>query len=101
MTSQRDNETAKEIPQAHNCQTSVWLPTVSLSISLADAEITEDQVEEVFDIDGAGNPAEPAQGEAEVFGTQFGEVGGEGTAQGGGRSFQRLAMAGAGQGRHL
>jgi hypothetical protein len=39
---------------------------------LTDAEIAEDYVEEVFDIDGAGDAAEAAQREAQVLRAQLG-----------------------------
>ncbi len=38
---------------------------------LADAEIAEDYVEEIFDIDGTRDAAKAAQGETEIFGTQL------------------------------
>ena len=37
-----------------------------------DAEIAEDHVEQIFDIDGTGNPAEAAQGQPKIFGAQLG-----------------------------
>ena len=40
----------------------------SPALLLADAEIAEDHVEQIFDIDGTGNPAEAAQGQPKIFG---------------------------------
>jgi len=42
--------------------------TVTKFCLLADAEVAEDYVEQIFDIDRTGNPAEAAQGQAEIFG---------------------------------
>ena len=44
----------------------------SPALLLADAEIAEDHVEQIFDIDGTGNPAEAAQGQPKIFGAQLG-----------------------------
>ena len=38
-----------------------------------DAEVAEDDIEKVFDVDGAGDAAEAAQGETKIFGAQFRE----------------------------
>ena len=35
-------------------------------------KIAEDHVEQIFDIDGTGNPAEAAQGQPKIFGAQLG-----------------------------
>ena len=75
------------------------MPPPAYMPSLADAEVAEDLVEEVFDGDSAGDLAEAAQRQAEVFGAQFGKRGGGGAAQCGGGVFERLAVAGAGQER--
>ena len=39
--------------------------------SFANAEIAEDHVEQIFDIDHAGDTAEAAQGLAQIFGAEF------------------------------
>jgi hypothetical protein len=39
---------------------------------LADAEVAEDYVEEIFDIHGTGDAAEAAHSQAEIFGAEFG-----------------------------
>ena len=44
----------------------------SPALLLADAEIAEDHVEQIFDIDGTGNPAEAARGQPKIFGAQLG-----------------------------
>jgi hypothetical protein len=44
---------------------------------LPDAEVAEDYVEQIFDVDGTGDAAEAAQGKAEIFGAQFGQGRGE------------------------
>jgi uncharacterized protein len=44
----------------------------SVILLLADAEIAENHVEQIFDIDGSGDAAEAAQSQAEIFGTQLG-----------------------------
>jgi hypothetical protein len=51
--------------------------TATLFRLLPDAEIAEDYVEQIFDVDNAGDAAEAAQGEAEIFGAQFGQGRGE------------------------
>src|SRR5436309_2745090 len=73
--------------------------TASLVNSLPETEIAEDHVEQVFDVDVAGDAAEAAPGEAEVLGAQLGELGGERAAERGGRHLERLAVARAGQER--
>ena len=40
---------------------------------LADAEVAEDDVEEILDADGACDAAETAEGQTQVFGSQFGQ----------------------------
>ena len=42
-----------------------------LLLLLADTEIAEDHVEQIFDIDGTGNPAEAAQAQPKIFGAQL------------------------------
>jgi hypothetical protein len=51
---------------ASNLPIQLWLFRL-----LADAEIAENDVEEIFDIDGTGDAPEIAQGETEVFSAQF------------------------------
>jgi hypothetical protein len=38
---------------------------------LADAEVAENDVEEIFDVDGTDDAAEVAQGETKILGAQF------------------------------
>ena len=45
----------------------------ALRLLLADAEIAEDHIQQILDIDGAGDMAEAAQCQAEIFGAQLGE----------------------------
>src|ERR1700739_1168188 len=59
----------------------------------ADAEVAEDDVEEVFDVDGTGDAAEAAQRETEIFRSELGERRVERAAQRGGSFFERLAVA--------
>ena len=40
---------------------------------LADAEIAEDHVEQILDIDGASDAAETAQSQAKIFGAKLGQ----------------------------
>jgi hypothetical protein len=53
--------------------TSTALPGVSLGETailfrlLADAEVAEDDIEEIFDIDGTGDAAEAAQGKTKIL----------------------------------
>ena len=61
----------------------------------------EDHVEQVLDVDRAGDPAEAAPGEAQILGAQFGQGRGERASQRRRGVFERLAMAGAGQQRRL
>jgi hypothetical protein len=49
---------------------------------LPDTEIAEDDVEQIFDIDGTGDAAEAAQGETEIFGAELGQGGAERAPQG-------------------
>src|SRR5215469_12446883 len=37
---------------------------------LADAEVAEDHVEQIFDVDRTSDPAETAQGQPEIFGAE-------------------------------
>jgi len=48
---------------------------VVLRILLADAEITEDYVEQILDVDGTGDTAETAQCQAQIFGAQLRQCG--------------------------
>lgn len=68
---------------------------------LPDAEIAEDNVEEVFDIDAAGDATERADGKAHVFSDHFRQRGGEGTVQAVAAFSQRGAVTLAGQGRGI
>ncbi len=63
----------------------------------ADAEIGEDHVEQVLDIDPAGDAAEAAPGEAQILGAQLRQRRGERALERRRRTLQRLAMARAGQ----
>src|SRR5205807_1237969 len=45
--------------------------------SLPEAKIAKDHVEQIFDIDPAGDPAEAAPGEAQILGAQFRQSGRE------------------------
>jgi hypothetical protein len=76
-------------------------PQGSLPDLLADAKIAEDYVKQIFDIDRTGNPAEAAQGEAEIFCAELGQAGAECALQRQSAYFERLTMAGAGQNRGL
>ena len=51
--------------------------TATLFRLLPDAEVTEDYVEQIFDVNNAGDAAEAAQGEAKILGAQFGQGRGE------------------------
>src|SRR5215471_7200436 len=68
---------------------------------LADAEIAKDDVEQIFDINDAGDAPEAAQREAEIFGAQLGKPGVERALQRGCRFFQGLAMPRPRQNRGL
>src|ERR1700738_2053714 len=63
---------------------------------LTDAEIAEDHVEQVFDIDGAGDAAEAAQRKAQVFRAQLGQCGGKRSPQRCHGFLERLAVTRAG-----
>src|SRR5579862_3416506 len=69
------------------------------AISLPDAEIAEDDVEEVLDVDPAGDAAQGAGGEAEVFGGELGERRGVVAAECRETFLERGAMARAGDER--
>src|SRR5262245_8883798 len=66
---------------------------------LAEAEICKDDVEQILDIDAAGDAAEAAPGEPQILGAQLRQRCVQRTAQRGGGRFQRLAVPGAGQNR--
>src|ERR1700752_2887876 len=66
---------------------------------LTDAEIAEDHVEQVFDIDGAGDAAEAAQRKTQVFRAQLWQRGGERSPQRSGAFLERLAVTRPGQHR--
>src|SRR5207244_12125082 len=69
--------------------------------SLTDAEVAEDDVEQIFDIDGTGDAPEIAQGETEVFGAQLRQPSIDRPPQRRGGLFEGLAVAGSGQERRL
>jgi hypothetical protein len=39
--------------------------------SFTDTELREDDIEQILDIHGADDPAEPIRGQAQLFGSQF------------------------------
>jgi hypothetical protein len=67
--------------------------------SLAEAEIGEDHVEQILDVEPAGDATEAAPGEPQILRSQLRQVGGERAAQRVGRDLQRLAMTRPGQQR--
>src|ERR1051326_2885151 len=65
----------------------------------AQAEIAEDDVEEILDIDAAGDPPEAAPGKPQILGPQFRQIRRERAAQRGQGRLQRLAVPRASPGR--
>ena len=54
----------------------ITVPTFHVSQNLfADAEVVEDYVEQIFDVDAAGDAAEGAGGQSNVFGDEIGVPG--------------------------
>jgi len=54
----------------------ITVPTFHVSQNLfADAEVVEDHVEQIFDVDAAGDAAEGAGGQSNVFGDEIGVPG--------------------------
>ena len=67
--------------------------------SLSDAEIAENQIQHFFHIDPAGDAADGAHRQAQIFGEQFRLRGASGRAQMPNASLQGMAMARPAQGR--
>src|SRR5689334_7573508 len=65
----------------------------------SDAEIAEDDIEKILDVDAAGDAAQCAGGEAEVFGGELGERGGIVAAECGETLLECGAVARAGDER--
>src|ERR1700722_6618116 len=72
---------------------------VSRETSLPDAEIGKDHIEQILDVDCAGDAPEAAPGQPQIFRPQFGERRGEGADQRSMRLVQRRAMPRPGQER--
>src|SRR6516165_10569964 len=64
---------------------------------LADAEVAEDHVEQIFDIDRAGDMAEAAQRHAQIFGAELGQGCANRSLQRKSSFLQSLAMPGTRQ----
>ena len=72
---------------------------VSRETSLADAEIGENHIKQILDIDLACYAAETAPGEAQILGLQLRQLRFEGALQCIARDLQRLTVASPGQKR--
>ena len=82
------------------CTKTATAPTAML---LPDAEIAEDDIEKIFDIDASGDPGEGIAGPTQVLGTKFNRLvrGIEGGPDGLEAAAERGPVTGAGNDRRL
>ena len=66
----------------------------------SDAEVPEDDIQQVFDINAASNPTQGAACESDILGGKLRQVSGHGPVKRRSAFLQRTAMASAGQCRN-
>ena len=61
----------RRVFHVNHCRAKTKSDVTAMPVSLADAELREDDVQQILDVDGAGNPAEPVGGKAQIVGTKL------------------------------